>query len=166
MQSSDKTCCCFFSIETGANLIFLIQILDCVVMIFGMITQGLWAEYLPLFFFNVVFILMFAAPKYDRTMNTMRHRRRMAWYYFFVIAILGHLWMFLCFTGFGADEIGKICNDNGGADKWFNGNEKDCRSETRIYLICGLFVTMTVQMYYSFILKCFADERRGFEDPR
>ena len=125
----------------------------------------MWAEYLPLFFLNIIFIMMFAAPKYDRTMNTMRHRRRMAWYYFFSIAILGHLWMFLCFTGFGADEVGRICNENGGADRWYDGNEDDCRSSVRILLITGLFITMTVQMYYSYILKCFADERRGFEDP-
>ena len=50
----------------------------------------------------------------------------MAWYYFFSIAILGHLWMFLCFTGFGADEVGRICNENGGADRWYDGNEDDC----------------------------------------
>ena len=144
MSGEDKTCCCIFSIETGSNLIFLIQILDCIVMIFGMINQGLWAEYLPLFFFNIIFILMFAAPKYDRTMNTMKHRRRMAWYYFFVIAIIGHLWMFLCFTGFGADELGKICNDNGGAEKWYDGNEANCRSEIRVVLMTGLFINMSV----------------------
>ncbi len=128
-QEDNKTCCCFFSIETGVKIIFCITIIDMVIQVIAMIADGLWAEYVPLFFLNLIFVIMFLTPKFIRTMDTVTHRTRTAWYYFFCIAILGHIWIVIGLTGLGPDELEQICIDNGISEKWYNGDNMKCREE-------------------------------------
>ena len=141
-QEEQKTCCCFFSIETGVKIIFVITLIDMFLQLLAMFVEGLWAEYLPIFFLNSIFITLFLIPKCDRTMDTVTHRTRTAWYYFFCIAILGHIWIVIGLTGLGADELKKICITNGIAEKWYNGDNLKCRDEQRIVLIVNVFINM------------------------
>ena len=131
----------------------------------SMFTEGLWGEYLPLFFLNLIFVILFLIPKFDRTMDTVTHRTRTAWYYFFCIAILGHVWIVIGLTGIGVDELKQICITNEIAEKWYNGDNLKCREEMRIVLIITLFINMLFQLYYAYILKTYAEERKRFEDP-
>ena len=108
-RESQKTCCCCFSIDTGAKIIFAIVCWDMCLQVFAMIWKGLWAEYVPLFFLSLGFVIMFLLPFFVKEMDTVKHRTRTAWYYFFCIAILGHIWIVLGLTGLGADELEQIC---------------------------------------------------------
>ena len=133
-------------------------------MVIAMFAEGLWLEYLPLFFLNIGFIAMFLAPVYIRTMDTYTHRTRTAWYYLFCIAILGHVWIVLGLTGIGVDELKKICIDNDVAETYYNGDNIRCRDEQRLVLIGNVFVFMLVQLYYSYILKTYAEMKQDETD--
>ena len=141
-QEEIKTCCFCFSIETGAHIIFVISIIDMILQLIAMFAEGLWAEYLPIFFLYIGFCVMFLLPKFIKTMDTVTHRTRTAWYYFFCIAILGHIWIVLGLTGIGVDELKKICIENGISEKWYNGNNIKCKDEQRIVLIVNVFINM------------------------
>ena len=75
-------------------------------------------------------------------MDTVTHRTRTAWYYFFCIVILGHIWIVIGLTGMGVDELKMICTSNEVAEKWYNGDNIKCRDEMRIVLIVNVFINM------------------------
>ena len=158
MQDEEKTCCIYFSIDSGVRIIFSLAILDMFLQVIGMLFESLWAEYLPVFFLNLIFVLMFAYPWYDRSMNTRQHRRRTALFYFVCIALVSRLWIAFGLTGLGVDEVDEICRRDGFAEKWYNGDEISCRKAVRTGLLIGVFVNMTAQIYYSYILKLYAED--------
>ena len=135
-----------------------------VLQIVGMLFESLWAEYLPVFFIDLAFVLMFAYPWYDRTWNSKQHRRRTALIYFIGIAILSRLWIVLGLTGMGVDEADTICNKHDLAEDWYNGNEIACKKAVRTGLLIAVVINMVMQIYYSYILKLFSEDPDCFDD--
>ena len=161
----EKTCCCYFSIETGVHLILGLSMLTMCVQFFSMVIEGFWAEYLILYICNGVFCFMFLAPKWIKSMDTYMMRLRTMMFYFCAIACLGHLWTAAGLLGIGVDELDYICIDKGIAETYYNGDKIRCRDDWMIILLIALFSSMICQLYYTYILKVFADEKKREEDP-
>ena len=165
MTEEIKSCCCCFSVRVGVVFIFFLTIIDMAVQFFG-IVESLWKEFLPQLLINLTFCIIFLLPKCIRTMDTYTHRMRMAWYYFFFVAILSHIWTVIGVTGkAGFDELEDICVGRGIADKYYDGDDMKCKAEQRILIIVEIFVVMAIQIYFSFILKTYADEKQRDENP-
>ena len=141
-DDEEKTCCCYFSIETGAHLILGTSILSMCVQFLAMVIEGFWAEYLILYTLNGVFCFLFLAPKFIRTFNTYTMRYRTMMYYFCAITILGHVWTAIGLLGIGVDELDYICIDKGIAETYYNGDNIRCKDEWKIVLFINVFISM------------------------
>ena len=164
LNEQPKTCCIYFSIETGCYLIFTLTIIDLFIQASLMIFESLWAEYVPVFILNLIFVLMFAYPWYNRSKNSKQYRKRTALYYLICIAIACRLWIIFGLTGVGVDEAETICNKHELANDWYNGNEITCHKAVKTTLIVTVIINMAIQLYYSYVLKLYSEDPDCFDD--